>query len=530
MLKLRNIFFAFWFIYFGLLWGRQLTITSQGMMAGSDRTWADGAAHLSYISSFVERGFILPEHPLYKGVRFSYPPASDWLAAILVVGGLSLPMAFCLVGFFLSILTIFLLYHFYLRLAHGKILAAIISSFLFLWNGGFGFVLPFFTNTSSPGSLKRLTELPEFGIRFINTIDAELLPQRAFLLGLPIGLLLCIIIWNLWQKQISSKLILFTAGFVGGVLPIAHPHTFIVMIVVVFWTALYFLFTNIKQWKLFLHLFIPFIVLGGMLTFFATRGLSEHFFWIKWGWLANDFELPWLWFWFINWGLWGLLSLVGFVRASKKIQLFLLPFLGLFLLANVVVFQPYDWDNSKILTWTHLAFSGVAGIWLTTIWDKKSLIKKLIVALLFIISILSGMHDSMQLLNYSKTSIQLFDQEELILANWVKNNTNSNAIFLTSDTHRHFIPALTGRQIIMGYRGWLWSYGIDYSPREKDVLAMYAGGENALALLDNYAVDYVIIGPAEKDSFYQANEKFFFEHFPQVFQSSTTTIYSIIDY
>lgn len=520
-------FLFFWLCYFGSLWGRQLSITPKGMIAGSDRTWADGAAHLSYISAFLERGFFLPEHPLYKGVVFSYPPISDWLTAALVFCGLSLPFAFNAVGFGLSMLTVGLLYIFYFQFTHKNSLASVLSSFLFLWSGGLGFLLPIFFKVSSPGSLTRLTELPNFGIRFINTIDAELLPQRAFLLGLPLGLLLLLTLLKLWQKKPQKPAALLSVGLLSGILPLAHPHTFIAMSLVVFWTTLYFLVQEKKSFYRALYVVIPFFILGGLLTLYQTRGLGQHFFWIKWGWLAHDFQLGWLGFWVANWGFWLPLAVVGFIKSTRVSRLFLVPFLLLFFVANVIVFQPYDWDNSKLFTWVQLAFSGVGGWLLAAIWHKKSYFKKILVILFFCFATISGAHDSLQLLDYPTTSIQLFDQEELVAADWVKKNTELNAVFLTSDTHRHFIPALAGRQILMGYRGWMWSYGIDYSQREADVLEMFSGSDTGKLLLKDYGVNYVVIGPAEKDAFYKANESFFQKEFQEVFKTQQTAIYRI---
>lgn len=520
-------FLLFWLYYFGILWGRQLSITSQGMIAGSDRTWADGAAHLSYISAFLERGFFLAEHPLYKGVVFSYPPIADWLAAILVFCGLSLPFAFNAVGFGLSMLTVVLLYIFYFQLTQKNALASVLSSFLFLWSGGLGFLLPFFFKVTSPGSLVRLTELPNFGIRFINTIDAELLPQRAFLLGLPLGLILLLTLLRLWRKNRQTPQTLLSIGFLAGALPLAHPHTFIAMSLVVFWTTLYFFIFERKLFYRALYVSIPFFTLGTLLTLHQTRGLGQNFFWIKWGWLAHDFQLGWLGFWVANWGFWLPLAVTGYIKSTRTTRLFLVPFLALFFVANVVVFQPYDWDNSKLFTWVQLVFSGVAGLLLATIWRKKSFFKKMLAVAFFFLSILSGAHDSWQLLNYPKTSIQLFDPDELTMADWIKENTHSSAVFLTSDTHRHFVPALAGRQILMGYRGWMWSYGINYTQREADVLTMFSGGPTSDQLLKEYGVDYVVIGPAEKDAFYKANESFFENSYERVFKNQQTTIYRI---
>ena len=50
----------------------------------------------------------------------------------------------------------------------------------------------------------------------------------------------------------------------------------------------------------------------------------------------------------------------------------------------------------------------------------------------------------------------------------------------------------------MGYEGWLWSHGINWttiSARKKDMKAMYTGN---YTLMQDYGVDYVCIGPYER--------------------------------
>jgi uncharacterized membrane protein len=56
----------------------------------------------------------------------------------------------------------------------------------------------------------------------------------------------------------------------------------------------------------------------------------------------------------------------------------------------------------------------------------------------------------------------------------------------------------------MGYEGWLWSHGIGWtsiSARKKDMKAMYQGN---FAVMQDYGVDYVCIGPYER-AFAQEN-------------------------
>lgn len=523
------LYSLFWSLYFGILWKHQLVMDTTGLVAGSDRTWADGAAHLSYISAFSERGFWLGENPLFVGEVFSYPPAADWLAAGLVKIGIPLHISFSLIGLFLSLITVQMLYWFYWVVFGKNHATSTLASLLFLWSGGLGFwyrMVNYFTKGGLGNLPPRATEMTDYGIRFINTIDAELLPQRAFLLGLPVGLGILVMLWQLWSGAKIKRVWLILMGVIFGMLPLIHPHTFIVMVGVVGWWVVYFGWKRSfkREWWWFL---MPGIIVGGVFSWLQTRGVGDTFFWIKFGWLAGDMGVSWIWFWLLNWGFWLPSAILGFLKLPKNNRWFLVPFIGLFMLTNVVVFQPYDWDNSKLLTWVHLAFSGTVGWWMITMLRTSKTWSRLLVFLLFFLSIASGYLDSMRLLNVPDVSLNMYSPEEYVAAEWVKMHTDQDALFLTSDTHRHFIPALSGRPILMGYRGWLWSYGIDYAKREREVLAMFAGGDLSLTLLREYGVDYVVISPAEKDNFYRADELFFEENFAVVFESSLIKIHQV---
>lgn len=61
----------------------------------------------------------------------------------------------------------------------------------------------------------------------------------------------------------------------------------------------------------------------------------------------------------------------------------------------------------------------------------------------------------------------------------------------------------------MGYAGHLWTHGLDYAPRERDVRRIYAGGAEAEALLSRYGVDYVVVSPLERAGITPLDERFF---------------------
>jgi uncharacterized membrane protein len=84
---------------------------------------------------------------------------------------------------------------------------------------------------------------------------------------------------------------------------------------------------------------------------------------------------------------------------------------------------------------------------------------------------------------------------------------------------------LTGRKIVLGFPGWLWTYGIDYGEQEKAARKMFKGGPETESLLRFYGVDYIVVGPLERVQ--KINEKYFEANFQPVYQLGRTKIYKI---
>jgi hypothetical protein len=74
------------------------------------------------------------------------------------------------------------------------------------------------------------------------------------------------------------------------------------------------------------------------------------------GWVSGAVFPP--WFWIKNTGLFWpllLLALLSPLALRGRIRLLIAPFSLVFLVANLVKFQPWDWDNSKLLVFWYLA-------------------------------------------------------------------------------------------------------------------------------------------------------------------------------
>lgn len=511
-------------IFFSLLYATLWTNSSLGMHLTSIGVWADWAMHFGLTNFFAEQGKLELTNPFFFRNVLTYPFGADFFSSLLIRLGTSLYFAFIIPGFILSIVIVILLYFLCLRLTKNP-WASFLVPFLFFVNGGLSY--PFIWEDLKKINfdiLRFLSFIPreyahlyDLGFQWGNVLVFFFLSQRPFIVGLALGLL----ILNLLLKNHF----LF-AGILLGLLPEIHPHTFIVLMMV----SSFFLLSHCRIrkrpfWNSFFSLMIPALA-GGFLYFFwialYTSNLTS-FLYPAIGWLSKGEN--WLWFWTKNVGiLFPLIPIALFsLKVEKNLKIFYLPFLSLFLIGNIFGLQPNLADNNKVFLYWFLASLILVTHYLTkkiNSWRKTFFLFLIILSLTF-----SGVLNILWFFQ-SQSHFLFLTKEEISLADFVKKNTESKAIFLTSDKHNHPVSTLTGRQILMGYRGWLWTYGIDYRQREKDVLAMFAGGQKAIGLLQKYQVDYIVVGPSELENF-SANEDFFRQNFPLFYQSENYKIYKI---
>jgi hypothetical protein len=543
-------YFLFWTVYFAVFWARSVYFNAQGeLVAGHINIWGDWAAHFTMTSALLARGPLISS-PFLLNAQFSYPFFVDFVSACLLKLYLPFLLSFLLPSFLFSVGLVFALYFFYRTVWQSKKLA-ILASLIFLLNGGMGFSYYFqdVFHSAKPiqtiiNPLHEYTHIESQHIEWISVIDSMVIPQRAFLMGFPIALIVLSLVWRALEKKQKTgwkKGGILAAGLLFGLLPIIHTHSFLAVAIILAWWFCFDLWSCSHRWEC-MKLWVVFGCMSAAIAFpllkmfFIGHITGSFFHWYP-GWLAKDAQQNWLFFWWQNWGVtpWlaGIASMVLMWKTRQKkrkiaLQLMkVVPFWVLFGLANLVLFQPYAWDNTKIIVWSSLGISALAASCLGILFThlRKSLALPLAV-ILFLLMIFAGTLDAYRAQRIDLHSYTMYSQQELSLADWAKQNTDVDSVWLTSDQHNHWLYNLTGRQAVMVFRGWLWTHGYAYRPIEDDVFQMFTGAPNALSLLQKYHVQYVVIGISERRDFY-ANEAFFSQHFPIVKQNDNTKIYKI---
>jgi hypothetical protein len=113
---------------------------------------------------------------------------------------------------------------------------------------------------------------------------------------------------------------------------------------------------------------------------------------------------------------------------------------------------------------------------------------------------------------------EVFTAREVRLAEQIARATPPHAVILSAPVHNSAVM-LAGRRMFMTYPGFLWTNGLPYEEREKEVETLYAGGPAALELLHRRGVGFIIIGHKERD--YTAERRIrlneaYFAQFPRL--------------
>ncbi len=377
------------------------------------------------------------------------------------------------------------------------------------------------------------------------------LPQRTLLFGFAAAISVLLLVLAGASSRGRSWEPFVLAGVLIGLLPIVHVQTLIalsVLLLVLLWRR------RRREW---LVLLCVGAAVGGLRL--AQLMLSQHgaavtpygtnaYPWLEPGWLANPgtasdasgrltFSIgnlvsgaahavgmvgtaPWWGFWIANLGI--AVPLLAFVAIAGAARLggaklgrvmtaaFPAPLLELalgaliiFASCNLVVFQSWNWDNTKLLVYWYLVMAlligALAAKWWRGVWPRVA------AAVLVTPVLLTGALVVLRLLPWTPPQdaitgpYTVADVQELRLASTIERVTPKGAVVLTFGRPNDPVLAVAGRIGVMGYGGWLWSYGISFETRYHDVQSMYTGCASdeatcpVFSLLRKYHISYVEI-------------------------------------
>ncbi len=567
----RNLFLrpdlksAGYFLFYAaatvVLWkvfSRAVIQDDSGISTGLLNNFGDLPFHLSVITSFAFGNNFPPEDPTYAGVRFTYPFLSDFVSAVFVKCGADLRQSMFIENLILALSFIGLVHRWALVMLRDR-LAAVITPLLVLLNGGMGWVLLFEKAGQNEGGLygalldlpPSFTVIPETTWRWGNAISALLVPQRGFLMGLPLATIAFTQWWlateksrppenvkktraGAKQKTVSPEPAntrfplntrrMMAAGVAAGLLPLVHAHSFVVVMAMAGCLAL--LFIRWREWFAFFAVASVIAIPQLLWSILSSAVDASSFFAWEMGW-DHGKDNP-IWFWFKNTGLFiplifaAVLMKVDGYLVGKRLLLFYLPFTLCFIIPNFVKMAPWIWDNIKVLYYWWLASAPLVALLLARLW-RQGPIRRIIALVLFVCVTLAGALDVAGI-TLRSIKYQVFDASGVRFAELVKEQTAPRAMVIHAPVHNTPV-FLTGRRSLMGYPGHIWTHGLEFVQREGEIKRIYLGAPDADQLLKNYNVEYAVIGPHER-IVTPGNERFF-ARFEKVGEVGEYTLYKI---
>ena len=565
-------------ILLAMVFNRAVFERPDGIYTGVMNNLGDLPLHLQVINSFAQGNNLPPQDPTFAGVRFAYPFLVDFLAAMLVRAGAGVIFAMWLQNMIMALALVGLLHYWTILLTRNR-LAGVIAPLLVLFSGGLGWWL-LFSESSSDGFLATLgnlqhdyTIVPNSILRWGNSLTTLFVPQRSILFGMPLAITIFCQWWLAISQQEDTKLSdadptatssleqkttisarapksrrkalrkasafpqpeppnfylrrMLAAGVCAGLLPLIHAHTFLTVMAAAACLALIFR----SAWKSWLYFFVAaLVVCAPEILWLANTGGVNARSYLGWqpGWDHGQHNI--MWFWFVNTGLFvpvliaALVWRRGTFKLPQRVLKFYVPFILCFVVLNLIKVAPWVWDNIKVLFMWYLASVPLVAWLLARWWQQRSLIRWVAPVVLAAL-ILAGALDVLRVVSEA-SEYREFDAQGIAVAKLISAQTAPRALVLHAPTYNSPV-FLTGRRSLLGYPGWMWSRGLDYSERSADIQRIYSGAPEAETLLRKYNVDYVLVGPMELASF-KVNEQFW-SKYKTLSQTGAYRVYQIRD-
>lgn len=484
-----------------LFWTHSLVRDAQGIWTGG-ATWGDYGAHASYISHIAAATSFPSDLPIAAGEKITYPFLIDFLSAMYTTGGMSLHDSLFWPGVLLALAICQLLVSVGLRLfgrisvgVGGMVLALTMGSAAGAWTAWSDW------RESGKGLFSFLGKLPsdysqvlDDNAHVTNMVADAFLPQRAILFGIGAGLIILILLHDSRERQQTWQL-WFVAVLVG-LLPMSHAHTFLIGM------ALLATLAAEAAWR---SRAVPKQFLGpiGLALLIALpqliwqqaangRGTGGRF---RLGWMVQEGESV-LSFYWSNFGLFGIAFLaVPFVMRRHRQLIWFLPMLAIFAVAQIYSFQPFEYDNLKLISWAFV----IGGFFVAYLASQLVRRNKAWLAAVIPAGLLIITPGTLAITREFQLHDQFASPADIELADWVATNTPTDAVFASTDRSNLTVSTLAGRRLVLGYRGWLYSYNIPYTEREAAVRAALAGRFDDPAL-KKFGTDYLVVGASEDPS------------------------------
>ncbi len=292
----------------------------------------------------------------------------------------------------------------------------------------------------------------------------------------------------------------------SGLLPLFHAHVFLAVVLV--WCGAWW---ACRQRALGFALMVSCAIAAPTFYWYQGAVIREGFLAFAPGYLAPAGVLSWLWFWVMNLGLAIPLAALSFWRRRQEASLFVLaaPALALFGLGNLVRLQPYHWDNYKIFLSAWILLLPLLVSELTSLANDRRWVHRVpwgvrVGGIILGITLMSLTTIS-ELATYFdfRASYPVYTEHNRLVARNLDLQLPRDAVVLgaTDTVHRHPLT-LTGRNLVLGYGGWIWTRGLPLSEREAAIgrILHAATREEFCVVTRALEVTHLVVGQEERSA------------------------------
>ena len=515
---------------------------ADGSLWCGQSTYGDLCMHLSFITSMRDMQFP-PSYTLLINTPMAYPYLVDSLSTSMMLLGMSLHWAVVVPGTLLMALT----YVGYMMLSRAFLgkrnKAIVVCALLFFFNGGLGFLYDFdmvgkdnFARVMEifSGYYKTPANQPSLNLRFSNVIVDLMIPQRALLGGWAMALPAMYLLVSSCRAQSMRQTVILALW--AGSLPLVHTHTFLALGL---FSGGYLIGRMITHKEERLSLFARSVVYLFIVLIMALRPVMDNAvrqtveggsLRFQFNWVNNSGNAGlidgYFWFWVKNAGLPFILMLCACLDVRRRGRLdILLGMAAVFIVAELVIFQPNEYDNNKLFyIWYMFAIIFAVDYGSVIMQRLAGLRGRVLLCAVFLwASMFSG---ALSIAREVVSGYELFSPEAVEAGEWIDENTSRDAVFLTGQHHLNPVCTLAGRQIICGSDLYVFFHGLNYFGKSYECQKFYENPEKNLSMLKRYGVDYIYVSYYEIKEF-DVDLNALNELFEIVYENPEARIYAV---
>ena len=537
-------------------------------------TYGDLPMHMAFVTGLKNAPFPA-EYPFYPGTQLSYPFLADSLSTTFYLMGCSLQLSMILPGTLMMALCFLGVMILAREMTLGR-KTVVLATLLFFLNGGLGFLYDFdqAAGFEPDGTLTVLERLEHIltgyyktptnqptpnNLRWSNVIADLMIPQRTLLGGWCMVIPCFYLLYTLFAPEKRGGELLpaeddiapkhaadampdlrgvILLGVWGGSLPLIHTHSFVALALCSLGVMIYDLIHDPQRWQLLRR----YVLYGGiaavlavpqlvLFTFAQTfqGGETHTFMTFQFNWVNNpggngmlDFYL---WFYVKNIGLPFVALVLALFEKNSHTRRIFAGALVIILAAELIRFQPNEYDNNKLLYLAWLMCCMIVADWCAMLWRRlKGLRARPVIAVAAAVMVF--LSAGLTLWRECLSTYQAFSASSVAVAEFVRDETDEDSVFLCGTQHLNPVSSIAGRRTVCGPDLWLYWHGFDTSQRKADIRRFYTDPAGNVDVLHAYDVDYILLSSYERSD-YDVDVDALDELFPVVFENGEATVYQV---